>query len=350
MVFDLKKSKIYTNETSIEFTNEIASYLIPLPLVSAFCIVSNLINIFVFLHPKMKDVTFKCMLSMSISHLLYSGLLIYNVYFYCGTCSVTKTYASQIYRILINFYFTSCLAIFSHFCELFISIKRYLILKNLKLNNTKNKWILFTLIIVSLLFYLSELFAASIEQTEVYLEQNSSYTLFKINYSTDYTNFGKSYLNRLISMFQVSIRVFISMILLSAINIANLYEFNKRYTKRFNFSFKYQINSNRNSLSLNEMLTITPNSYEITRFKANRNMTLMVICTTSLSIFLLLPRNIYLIYKGIFASKTIYIYSYVTTILYNLTNGLNFFIYFFFNKMFRQILISYFRQIKKKIF
>ena len=85
---------------------------------------------------------------------------------------------------------------------------------------------------------------------------------------------------------------------------------------------------------------------ELKEIKANRNITLMVVSTVTLSIVFLLPRNIYFIYKYLIVNQTVFIYSYITISLYNLANGLNTFIYYFCNKMFRKVLCGFFKRIK----
>lgn len=106
------------------------------------------------------------------------------------------------------------------------------------------------------------------------------------------------------------------------------------------FSFFFYKGTNN---ALNDLETVEQDKHETSEMVASRNMTLMVLITMCLSVIFLLPRNVYFIYKYLIVTKTVFIFSYITVILYNLSNGLYIFIYFSFNKLFRQILIKYFK-------
>lgn len=164
--------------------------------------------------------------------------MIYSMVLYCENCSLNKTYGSQFYRIFINYYLTRSLAIFSHFCEVFVSLHRYFILKNIHyLMNIPYKIIVFIVAIVSLLIYLPELFSYNIQLVETYLNET---ILFNSKYKTIETSFGKSKFCKITLTVISLFRAFISTILLSLINIGNVYQFNKRYKKRIILKLKYK--------------------------------------------------------------------------------------------------------------
>jgi hypothetical protein len=83
--------------------------------------------------------------------------------------------------------------------------------------------------------------------------------------------------------------------------------------------------------------------------KANKNITLMIVLTMSVSVLFLLPRNIYIILRySAKEPKTNYLFSYITLSLVLFSYGLNMLIYVFFNKLFRKILFDYFKWNKNK--
>ena len=162
---------------------------------------------------------------------------------FCEDCSLNKTYGSQLYRIFIYYYLTSSLAIFSHFCEVFVSLHRYFILKNIKyLEIISFKFIIIILVFLSLVIYLPELFSYKIQLVETYLNET---ILIDLEYKTIDTSFGISkFCNILLTVISL-FRIFISTILLSLINIGNVYQFNKRYKKRIIVKFKQKTASSK---------------------------------------------------------------------------------------------------------
>ena len=187
----------------------------------------------------MKEISFKYMLIISYVHFFYSGLSIYNMIIYCEECSLNKMYESQFYKIIITYYFNNCLAMISHFCELFISVHRYLQLKNIKyLDKISLKLMIIIFSIISLTYYSSELFIYDILETRRYnLNSNS---IFEATYSTVNTQFGKTLTARVISIFQAMFRAFLTIVIIPIINIGIIYEFNKRFKNRIKTKLKYR--------------------------------------------------------------------------------------------------------------
>lgn len=223
------KTKNVSTVPQLNNNIELLAPYLALPICSLFGFISNAINIAVFLHPKMKDKSFKYMLAISVSHFLYSSLMIYAVFILCEDCAENKSYSLQIYKILIHNYFTSCLAIFGHFCEVTISMHRFFTLKNKRtLDRISYKLMISILFILSLLFYLSELFSYDIVSTTHCVNSTGVATV----YSLAASSFGSLPIGKLLPMIQASIRVFITSILISSINIANLVELKKRFKKR----------------------------------------------------------------------------------------------------------------------
>jgi len=267
----LKKKYVNVNETQSQTEDdwELMKLFISFPLISLFCCITNGLNIAVFLHSKMKDESFKYLLAKSISNFLYSILMIYSMILYCEECSINKTYASQLYRIMINYYITSCLAIFGHLCEIYVSVYHLLKLTNSSLHSLipyKINFIVF--FVLSVLIYLDELFLYDIMQTKVFLNQTQVYwnqsqaylnqsqiylnqNQINVIYSTEKTAFAKSTLGKLLPSIQAMLRVFITTILITILNVLIVYHFHKRFNKRVKIKLKYINTLSKLSLKLN---------------------------------------------------------------------------------------------------
>jgi hypothetical protein len=238
-MFDLITVNRSLNSTPIILKNdsELLLPFIAFPILSIFGLLSNMINIIVFVHPKMKDISFKYLLAISISHLFYCAFSIYSNVLYCEACLCNKTYSSQFYKLLVNYYFTNCLAIFGHLCELFISMHRYLQLKNLKyLDRIPVKLNIFILFIFSFFIYMREILAYNILQTQIFLNG----TLIDVAYSLTNTEFGNTSAANIIPIVIALIKIFISTVLIAVINIGIVYEFHKRFNKRIQLKKKYK--------------------------------------------------------------------------------------------------------------
>jgi len=98
--------------------------------------------------------------------------------------------------------------------------------------------------------------------------------------------------------------------------------------------------------TVNKVKRNLSNGRDLNELKKSRRITLMTIGTLFITIFGSLPINIYVIYKySTSSSLRSYNFSLISFLILIFAYGLNFFIYLFFNKKFRQIIISYFRNI-----
>jgi len=228
----LKKKYVNVNETQSQTEDdwELMKLFISFPLISLFCCITNGFNIAVFLHSKMKDESFK---------------------------------------YLINYYITSCLAIFGHLCEIYVSVYHLLKLTNSSLHSLipyKINFIVF--FVLSVLIYLDELFLYDIMQTKVFLNQTQVYwnqsqaylnqsqiylnqNQINVIYSTEKTAFAKSTLGKLLPSIQAMLRVFITTILITILNVLIVYHFHKRFNKRVKIKLKYINTLSKLSLKLN---------------------------------------------------------------------------------------------------
>ena len=101
-----------------------------LPAICIFGFITNLINIIIFLNSKMKDISFKYLLAISFSDLLYLFSLSYLFISQCVDCPLHNTYFTHLYDFIFFHYFAPCLAIFCIFTEIILSLILYSVLKN----------------------------------------------------------------------------------------------------------------------------------------------------------------------------------------------------------------------------
>lgn len=206
--------------------------LIIIPLVSIFSMSTNLLNIIVFLHPKMKDTSFKYMLAISCSNFLYVSLGLYGYALYCEQCPINKAYVTQLFKIIIEYFIASCFGLFSILIEIIISVHRYCVLENK--NNLINKQLAFKYV-VPILFSITIV---------IYVPVLFTYEIVSINndnYSKQKTEFGQTLVGRSMPILQSIIRIFLSSIVLLVLNIGNLIQFRKRFQTKYNFRVKYSL-------------------------------------------------------------------------------------------------------------
>jgi len=210
--------------------------------VSIFSIISNLFNIFVFLHPKMKDISFKYMLALSCSNLLYVSVGLYGSILYCETCSISKTYGTQLFKIIIEYFLASCFGLFSILIEIVISIHRYYVLEN---KHNSNKFLAFKYVVPVLFATTVFIYMPVLFSYEVVPIENENY------FMKQKTQFGKSFVGKSIPIVQSIIRIILSSIVLLVLNIGNLIQFRKRFQSRSNLMrIKYSIKKSKENFYL----------------------------------------------------------------------------------------------------
>lgn len=226
----LNNSLSDTNNSNSSRSPNFLLYLIP--VVCLFGIITNGLNISVFLNSKMKDISFTYMLAISASNLLYNVVLVYAFYIYCEDCDLYRSYGTQVFKIIVNNYLASCLAIFSNLVEIYLSLQRNFILKNKKFQQLISpKLVLIVISIISYVFYIPALFCYDIVANEEIYTTN--HTLIKeTSYVTKLNDFSKSKFGKTLTITLVSVRIFLSSFLLAIINISNALMFRKRFRTR----------------------------------------------------------------------------------------------------------------------
>ena len=208
-------------------------YLYVPPAIAAFGVVTNSINTAVFLHPKMKDPTFKYLLASSISDLIYLGISLGGFDFLCDLCLIRRSYFELLYFYIVIEFIIRVLAIFSILIEIFLSIQRYMILKNKPyLKEKTHKWLLLGLLMASFIYYTPLLVFKQIVPFKYNNQTTNSTTVSRQEYNLEYNELGLSRIGMVIPIVLQMIRFFLGSIVNSAINLFVTFEFRKRYATK----------------------------------------------------------------------------------------------------------------------
>ena len=273
-------------------------------------VLTNSLNAAVFIHPKMKDISFRYLLAISLGEILYLGMESVIFANNCEDCELKKSYSYQIYYIYLTDYLCRVIALFIIFCEVFLSIQRFMVLLNKEFLNKKSVYYLFfSLLAISFLIYMPANF-----MDRIVLIENINKNLTIQGYIHERNEFGQSLTGKAIFITITMIRATLGSVVIFILNIFILYEFRKR---------------NRRHNSLNRSTTNRKN-----------NLTLTIMFSSFLFAFGQLP---YLIIKcwDIISPQPLAVSITLSIIFFS--HSLNIIIYFKFNKLFRKVIVSYFR-------
>lgn len=309
------------------------------PIICLFGLVTNLFNILIFFKLKDQDKSFKYMLIISINDFLHLALNVYAFTFYCNNFYLNQTYSAQIFRLFIKDYLVKCSAVFTILIDIFLSLERYMVLLNKKYltRNSHHNILLIILLFISLLYYFPVLFLVDIKPIETMNSTNQNFE----GYTLKNNHFGSLY-GEMIQIFLTSFRTFLFMIVISAFNLMNAYELRQR--------FKVKKNSNTNkelSSEVNSNKSVITSAQAKNKTKASRNISLMVIWTCVIHLCLNTPFQIVFILINVisYLQSTTHLLRILSFSLHLLAYGLNMFIYFSFNKRYRQFLIIFLRKL-----
>ena len=200
-------------------------------------LITNSINIAAFLSPKLKDTCYKYMLFTSITNLIYVCINFMGIFFYyCVNCDSSKTYLAAIYSIAASFYLSNCMSVMRILLDVTISLRTYFILINKSLEWLSYKIVLVILLSISLLYYAQIPFA--------YSPMTSDF----VSYSVKSNDFGSSMLNKWLIIGQYIVRMCLAVVVLSVVNMINLFKFRNRYQSRSIFATESLIQFNQRKL------------------------------------------------------------------------------------------------------
>lgn len=189
-----------------------------------FGMITNFINICVFLNPKLKDTSYTYMLTISITNFFYQSFLFVS-YVFMSIPITQSTYFVNLYSIVVPQYLTVCLAIFRIIVEITLSLHTYCILINKNwMNRIPSKVLLPIFFLVSLLVYAQLPFTSAIGSST---DQNGIVTYFQ-----QPTDFGISALAKTIGVINTLLRILLAVLVLTIVNVLNVIEFRKRFNSK----------------------------------------------------------------------------------------------------------------------
>ena len=294
---------------------------IEIPIFCIFGVLTNTINAAVFIHRKMKDISFKYLFIMSLAEVIYLGFYIMQFMTSCNHCDIelVRSYSFQVYHVYIMSISGKTVSLFIILCEIFLSLQRYMVLLNKKyLKPTSHYYLLFGLLIISFMFHSPEIFMKRIVSIE-----NSSRNVTVEGYKNENNDFGNSTTGKTIVVSIIFSRTVLISVVMPIINLLSLYEFRKRY--------------NREEIHVNNLRRKTRNAVN-----KKKSLTLTIICSSFLFIIGQLPFLIIRIWDMFSPQPLVYEITFGIMIF---AHNLNIFIYFAFNNLYRKILLSYFKYI-----
>jgi hypothetical protein len=200
------------------------------PIVSLVGVITNSINIAVFLNPQLKDPTYRYMLCHSLSNFFYLIILSLSIVSECKkSCTANRIYFSKIYNLVLIEYFTSSLALFSILIDINLSIQRYMKVSKSQLT----KFFEFKMV-VSVIFLFSLIFYAPLLHIYEIVPIFSFNTNKTISFDIRIKTFSNKSFGYLIPIFLTSIRIFLATVLLGSVNILSALKFYNHFKTKTN--------------------------------------------------------------------------------------------------------------------
>ena len=190
--------------------------------IHLFGVVTNIISVIVFMNPKLKDTSYRLMMSKSTANAIYLAIsfeieLLSN----CVNCEWSGSFGVIWNQIAFGVVVLSVLAIFRVLLDVAISVYTFCILIN-KPWPGKYTYIAVLLLIgvLSVLYSLQKAFLLTIIQ------------LPSGKYMYSYTSYGLSSTSATIQIASSCVRIFIAVVVVGAINILNMVKFSLRFKSR----------------------------------------------------------------------------------------------------------------------
>lgn len=204
-----------------------------MPLICLFGVFTNGLNAAVFVHPRMKDVSFKYLFVMSLTEMVYLGMNVMLFVTYCDDCHITRAYSTQVYLLMSREFLSRSFIMFNILCNIFLSLQRYMLLKNRAyMKNSVHLFLIVCLLLFSLLYYLP---VFSLRRISSIIPINNSNESASVKSGDEYkledTEFGASFQGKLLLTLLQSFRFFLGSIVLGILNFLNIYELKQRFTR-----------------------------------------------------------------------------------------------------------------------
>ena len=231
-------SSIWT--TSIDFIN---TFIIP--SICFFGLVTNLVNIKVFLNKELKDIAFRYYLVNGFSNLFYLSICFFFFTFKCGQyCQLGSLLSVQVYLWVFYRYIKGIFALSTIFIQITLSLYRLFIVTNRNCEIFKRyKLICFIFFMVSAFIYTPNFYTQTIITTKVNVTSSSSFKTIE-KYTQTVSSIGKTDIGKWTVIAVTIWRGFISLVIMVIIDICTVYRMRKQLKQTHAFkSFHFLFNS-----------------------------------------------------------------------------------------------------------
>ncbi len=218
--------------------------ILSLPLICLFGVITNSINIAVFLHPNMKgkDPSFLYMLACSLNNLLYIGLNS-GTFINYANYEISTHYSVKFYRFYICDFLARSLGIFYIFLTIFLSIQRYMVVINKRyLTSSKSHlWLILGLLLLAFIYNIPLLFLKSIwpinqytNITDTITNANTTTSVYmKLTYTYDYNELGLSPYGETTVVILFGLRLVLGTFVTTLIDTLIVIKLRKRFIEKF---------------------------------------------------------------------------------------------------------------------
>lgn len=338
--------------SQISFLNDCVDFCntFIVPIISAFGILTNLINVVVFSQKELKDVTFKYFKLQSLSNSIYLMIAFFLFVPRCGIyCQISHTFTAQLYLYVFHTYIKGIFAILSICIQITVGFYRFLIVINHHNTSKFQNYKLITsfLLVFSIIFYLPNLITKKIQlNNEI---NNSSMT-----YTTNFTEFGQTNWGKWLVILVVTIfRGFIASAIIIIVGIITLIKLNKhinqsnklKVKKLKNYllevslaTFDKQKSNSRSFFHYEVKSDATKETLKAKRAtNSNRNITIMVISSGFLFVVGNIPNSIAYVYQQYVDTDSLFFrtLAILANLLLFIVQGSDIFIYYLFNKQYK---------------
>ena len=354
------------------------SYFYLLPIISFIGFVLEIISTLTFIKIVKNNHTdiYKYLLAYSVSDAMALFIHCFIGVFKCGVhCNIEHSLAAKIYEFYIYLFIGNIFNTLSVFIDLKISLDRYLLISqksNARLNKPSRPKLTITIFsALSILLNIPYLFIYEIDKTEnvSILANNSTKTSYEFRVELS-DKFNSNMQVNMMAIVGIS-KDFVLLFLVFTINFMMTIAFRQRFKKRQNFmkresvshiptfknEEKHMINEeNANSVvtvekhetnaqvMVNKFVKSSKNTKLMNNYNTERRVTLMILFLCLIFLLGHIPEMLYKLKSSLHNNYKLINFNYLPFFLIFAnfmsfsTRGLNFFVYFLFNLVFRKAL------------
>lgn len=186
-------------------------------------IVTNVLNVAVFLNSRLKDTSYTYMLAKAVANLVYMFIFFEaEILSNCLSCPWSASFVAALNSIQLVIFLASCLHLYTVLIDVALSLHIHFVLINKsQLGKHTHVGIIIGLFVFSILFFGQKPFMYTINRI------SGREALFYITFS----EFGASTLNKTLLMVQTLVRIFLAVVVVFGINVSNLIVFRRMFKR-----------------------------------------------------------------------------------------------------------------------